>query len=116
MVITAKEKSFELRQNLKGGEGGIRMEMFKPDAGLPTHYRMFGEMVLNPGCSIGKHTHEGESEVYLILEGSCVLDDNGVTRTLNEGDCAMCYDGQYHAIENNTGSVLRVLAVIITNA
>ena len=115
MFFTAKEKNFELRQNLKGGEGNTVLEGFKPAQGLPTHYRMYAEMVLNPGCSVGEHTHNGESEIYYVLEGSGELNDNGVIRTINKGDCAMCYDGEFHAIKNNTGQVLRILATIVTN-
>ncbi len=115
MLITSKEKNFELRQNLKGGEGNTVLEGFKPAQGLPAHYRMYAEMVLNPGCSVGEHTHNGESEIYYVLEGSGELNDNGVIRTINPGDCAMCYDGEFHAVKNNTGKVLRILATIVTN-
>ena len=115
MFFTSKEKTFELRQNLKGGEGNTVLEGFKPAQGLPTHYRMYAEMVLNPGCSVGEHTHNGESEIYYVLEGSGELNDNGVIRTIHQGDCAMCYDGEFHAVKNNTGSVLRILATIVTN-
>lgn len=116
MFLSSKEKSFELRQFLKGGEGAIHMEMFKPVTGLPAHYRMFGEMVIKPGCSIGKHTHTGESEIYYILEGEGILDDNGTERVQRAGDFSVCYDGEFHAIANKTGQDLRVLAVIVTNA
>ncbi len=115
MVMRSEDKSFELRQFMKGGDGSVAMRTFKPIPSLPEHYRVFGEMHINPGCSCGRHTHTGESEIYYILEGEGVLDDNGVERVVKAGDIGICYDGEFHAIANKTNSLLKVLAIVITN-
>lgn len=114
MLIKSKEKMFEMRTNMKGGEGSIPNEMFLPTKDLPPHNRIFGEMTLRPGCSIGSHTHVQEAEIYYILEGTGVLDDNGIEREVTVGDCGICYAGESHAIYNRSNDILRVLACIIT--
>ncbi len=116
MIMKAEEKSFELRQFMKGGDGAVAMRTFKPIGGLPTHYRVFGEMHINPGCSCGNHTHSGESEIYYILQGEGVLNDNGVEKVVKAGDMEICYDGQFHGIANKSNELLVVLAIVITNA
>ncbi len=115
MLLTSKDKTVQLCPNLKNGEGNTILEGFKPAQGLPTHYRLFAEILLDPGCSIGEHTHNGESEIYYVLEGIGELDDNGVIRTIHPGDCVLCYDGESHALKNNTDTPLRILASVVTN-
>ena len=116
MIMKSEEKSFELRQNMKGGEGSVGVWSFKPIPGLPKHYRVLCEMHINPGCSCGRHTHSGESEIYYVLEGEGVLDDNGVERTVRAGDIGICYDSEFHAISNRSNKLLKVLGIVITKA
>ncbi len=116
MVITSQEKGFEMRSNMKGGDGSIQMEAFAKTSSLPTHYRIFSEMTIRPGCSIGRHTHEGESEIYYVLEGEAVLDDNGKDVNIKTGDAGICFDGEFHGVKNNSDKIVRILAIIVTNA
>ncbi len=75
--------------------------------------RLFSELTLAPGCSIGKHEHSGESETYFIVRGTAELDDNGTVVTLGPGDVAYTPDGEYHAIKNVGEDELVFLALIL---
>jgi mannose-6-phosphate isomerase-like protein (cupin superfamily) len=74
---------------------------------------MFGKMVIEPGCSIGAHTHDTETEYYYILSGEGVFDDNGKITTVYPGDNTFTGGGEYHALANKTNEALVVLAVIV---
>lgn len=115
MLFHAAQKKLETKVHMRGGEGTVQLEAFMDIDQMPAHYRLFSEITLASGCSIGKHVHEGESEIFYILEGEGVLDDNGVERRVHPGDVCVCYDGEAHAIANHTEQTLRFLGCIVKN-
>ena len=78
--------------------------------------RMFSVMTLVPGNSIGLHTHSGDNEIFYILSGSGLYNDNGTEVRLNSGDVAVCNDGEAHGFVNDTKEPLVFIAVILYNA
>lgn len=114
MLCKVNEKTKEIRQNCREGDGAVAFQAFWEKGPLPKPYRLFSEAVIEQGCSIGKHTHEGESEIYYILEGTATIDDNGETITASKGDLHICYNGAYHSVKNNSLETLRMLCVIAT--
>jgi quercetin dioxygenase-like cupin family protein len=93
-------------EHFKGGEGSIITKMFADDLN-----RIFVGR-LQPGCSIGMHTHDTSSEVIYVLEGvgTTVLD--GVTETLQPGDCSYCKKGSTHTLMNKGEADLVFFAVV----
>lgn len=65
-----------------------------------------------PGDAIGKHTHHGEGELYLILEGSACVEDDGCSYQLKKGDAHYCQDGHTHSICNCGQDPMKMLAVV----
>ena len=80
---------------------------------LPENAKMFAEIKLEPGCSLGTHTHTGEYEVFFFHEGEVTLNDNGTERKMHPGDFAICYDGESHGIANRTDKPASLFAAII---
>ena len=75
---------------------------------------MFAEITLNPGCSIGYHSHDSETEYYFILSGTGTVNDDGKEVQVKHGDSIVTGNGASHSIKN-TGSVpLVFIAVIVT--
>ena len=67
-----------------------------------------------PGSGIGQHKHIKETEYYIITEGSgVVLEDDG-KKDVIKGDVVVTGNGQSHSIENTGDTVLKFIAVIIT--
>ena len=112
MLFQREKKTQDLRKNCRDGEGAVLFEAFCQAESLPKPYRMFSEAVLEKGCSIGKHFHEDETEIYYVLEGRATIDDNGATVTADTGDMHVCYSGQYHSVKNDCEEPLRLLCVI----
>ena len=93
-------------EHFKGGEGSTITKMFADDLN-----RIFVGR-LQPGCSIGMHTHDTSSEVIYVLEGvgTTVLD--GVTEMLQPGDCSYCKKGSTHTLMNKGEADLVFFAVV----
>lgn len=115
LLFHAEQKKAETKINMRGGDGTVRLDAFMNAEQMPRHYRLFSEITIEPGCSIGRHVHEGESEIFYILEGTGVLDDNGAERAVGPGDVCVCYDGEAHAIANRSDGTLRFLGCIVKN-
>ena len=67
---------------------------------------------LEPGASIGLHTHYNESEVIYILEGegTVIYDDDKFP--LRPGVAHYCPKGHDHSVINDTDAPLRFFSVI----
>lgn len=100
--------------NLMGGDGITVKRPLLPQ--LPPHMRLFNRMTLQPGCSIGEHSHKEEAEIFYILEGQATLTDNDETITLYPGDVQICLADNRHSIRNNGSEPLHFLAIIPTEA
>ena len=113
MVIQRKEMKIEERERMRDGEGSTNL-IYLLDAGTERNARMFAEVTLNPGCSIGYHPHDSETEYYFILSGTGTVNDDGNEVQVKQGDSVITGNGASHSIKN-TGSVPLVFhAVIVT--
>ncbi len=113
MIRQSKECFKEIREGMRGGNGSVEITNFVNADELYNKGRLFGKITLNPGCGIGYHIHENESEIFYIIKGSAVYNDNGVGRVLKDGDVAICKDGQGHRIDNTSDSTVELVALII---
>jgi mannose-6-phosphate isomerase-like protein (cupin superfamily) len=113
MFIKSDEMKSETRQYMRGGGGSVDILNIVSKEHLPSKARLVGLITLEKGCGIGKHEHTGESEIYYVLSGQGVLDDNGTIREIKQGDCNLCRSGESHAISNERDEPLKLIAAII---
>ena len=116
MFYEKEDRKDTVMSNLRGGIGDVVMRPVVTEGTLPPHYRLLNDCVMEKGCSIGMHPHEGESEVYYILEGEATVTDAAGTRKLQPGDAEICFDGESHTVINEGDEPLKMLCVIVTNA
>lgn len=108
-----KQAEVKCVKNLGGGKGEAVIHHIVDNENLGDVGRMFGKVVLAPGCSVGWHKHSGETEPYYILKGEGTFIDNDGSKTLvHEGDVCTILDNQYHSIENNSDEDLEFIALI----
>ena len=99
---------------IRGGNG--ETEMRKILLGADEMYgkgRMFNEMILAPGNSIGEHAHSGDNEIFYFLSGEGEYNDNGTVVTVRPGDTVVCNDGETHSLKNTGKEPLRFIALIL---
>lgn len=114
MIRREKECQIEYREHMRDGDGTVQITNFitGPEE-LYNKGRLYSKITLNPGCSIGEHVHEGDSELFYILKGTAVYNDNGTFVEVSAGDVTICPEGTKHGIANKTDEVVELIAVIV---
>ena len=110
-----KSDSFtpELRENMRGGDGTVAITGFVTPEELNDKGRLFGKIVLKPGCSIGYHVHENDSELFYIAKGTAVYDDNGTKTIVKAGDVTLTPAGTGHSVKNESDEDVELIALIV---
>ena len=103
----------ELRENMRGGDGVVEVTGFVSAEELNNKGRLFGKIVLKPGCGIGFHIHETDSELFYIAKGTAVYDDNGTETVVTEGDVTVTPAGEGHSIRNEGTEDVELIALIV---
>lgn len=67
---------------------------------------------MEPGASIGYHTHSDNEEVYFIMSGEGTYTEDGESITVKAGDIMLCRKGHSHGLENTSSETLVIGAAI----
>lgn len=67
---------------------------------------------LEPGASIGTHTHEGNSEVIFVISGNGTAVCDGKEEHLSAGMCHYCPKGSTHTLRNTGACSLEFYALV----
>ncbi|HOV15281.1 MAG TPA: cupin domain-containing protein [Spirochaetota bacterium] len=113
MVITQKEMFVEKKQNMRDGDGTVTITHYVQKENLK-NARLLAGVTIPPNSSIGEHDHINETEYYIILKGKGEVNDNGIKKTVKEGDVVVTGDGAKHSIRNIGNENLELIAFIIT--
>ena len=112
-MYTLSENCKRVDACVQNGKGLIHIKHLTDKEGLYGHGRMFAHVTVDPGCSIGYHDHQHETEFYYIIKGEGVFNDNGKEVLVHPGDiCATGY-GQFHGLENRTVEPVELIALIV---
>lgn len=114
MISFKKDMDFEIRENMRGGGGSVKIFNALPQEAFPPHCRLLSPLVLNKGCGIGRHDHTGETEIYYCVQGEGIFDDNGAEHVIRAGDITSTGNGAFHGVRNEKDEPLMLLAAIIT--
>ena len=113
MIKKGNELGVSLREHMRGGDGTVKITDFASKEELYDKARLFGEITLEPGCGIGVHTHEGESELFFLTCGKAIYNDNGTEIEVSAGDVTICKAGEAHGIRNPFGETAKLVALIV---
>ncbi len=79
----------------------------------PKNMNFYARVLLKPGMEVHRHQHVDESEIYFILSGSGLFDDNGDMIEVKKGDITYTPDGHCHNLINTGTEMLEFMALII---
>ena len=113
MVKNFNDFNTELRENMRGGDGTVEVTHFASAEELNEKGRLFGKITLKPGCSIGYNVHEKDSELFYVMKGEALYNDNGVESVVSAGDVMLCPAGTGHSVANNGQEDVELCAVIV---
>ncbi|HBU11608.1 MAG TPA: hypothetical protein DEB31_02405 [Clostridiales bacterium] len=108
-------KSYETKddKDLAGGVGAAKLEYWTADGENPPNVDMMCRITLNPGATVGVHKHEGEAEIYHVISGIGLYNDNGTDVEVEQGNVLICYNGQTHGLVNTADMPFVFDAIII---
>lgn len=113
MIRKKENQSIEFRC-IRGGKGEVEMhKICEGEEELYGKGRLFNLMIVEPGNSIGEHTHEGDNEIFYFLSGTAEYNDNGQIVQVGPGDVAICNDGEMHGLVNTGDMPLEFIALIL---
>ena len=102
MIIEFDKMDVTVLPNFKGGEKEFAANMFFDGTN-----RAF-KGILEPGSSIGIHTHDDSCEVIFILEGNGTVIEKEpgsiaeAAEPVAPGDCLYCPKGHTHSLKNTS--------------
>ena len=112
MIVKKADMTVQPRLAWRGGEGAPVCYHLEKD--VPAAWRFSSLVEFKPGESIGEHAHTGETELYYIIEGTATVWDNGTPVEVTAGDAIWTGNGASHSIKNTGSTVMRMLAIVIT--
>ncbi|MGN0612888.1 MAG: cupin domain-containing protein [Porcipelethomonas sp.] len=106
MIIEFEKIEETVIPNFKGGEKEFSAKIYADENNRIMRGR------LQPGASIGMHTHDINSEIIFIISGNGkVLIDDGEER-LPAGSCHYCPMGHSHSLINDGNDTLEFYCVV----
>lgn len=113
MIRKAADCKKVYNEKMRGGNGTVEITHFATPEELNNKGRLFANITLKPGCSIGYHVHEADSELFYVMKGEALYNDNGTEHTVSAGDVMLCPAGTGHAVANNGTENVELCAVIV---
>ena len=115
MIRNKKDGEIKVNVNMKGGDGTVTVTNLLKSENDEFYGkgRLFGEIELPVGASIGKHEHQGEMECFYVIQGKGAFDDNGEIKEVGVGDICYTASSSSHSIRNIGDETLRLIALIL---
>lgn len=114
MILRRDNMRTQKRPEMKGGTGEVTVRHLVECDDID-NIRYVGEMTLPTGTGIGHHSHEGETEFFIITEGVGIADDGDGDVEVNTGDVIVTGTGGSHSIRNDAEADLKIIAFIVTH-
>lgn len=115
MIRRQSELVEETKMNIRGGLGAARGVEFLKDGDMDGVVSM-GRTTLEPGATIGVHSHPNTEDLYLILEGQGIGILDGERFPVGPGDLFLVKAGGSHGLINDSETPLTFLGVLTRQA
>ncbi len=101
------------KRPLRNGPGEIILNHHFVEKDMFGKCRLCAELVIEPGCGIGRHDHTEDMEIFYVIEGELIsVNDNGSEEPFRKGDCMLTGGGATHCLRNDTDKRAVMLAFI----
>ena len=113
MIKKKVEQVVDARENMRGGEGMVKIRHYFKKNEINASCRLCAQLELAPGVSIGLHEHVDEDEIFIIQQGEGVVFDGNKETKVKPGDSILTGGGASHSIKNIGNQALLITAVIL---
>ena len=100
MILNFKKINEDIIPNFKGGEKQFNLRQFNDE------YNKIALGTLEPGATVGEHSHLDSCEIIYIVSGIGTAKHNGNIEKLVPGVCHYCPKGDSHTIINDSNEPL----------
>lgn len=98
------------------GEGLVKIASIYDKKDLSTPLQFIHYTVLPPKASIGLHKHGNDEEVYVVLDGSGMIEIDGEKTPVGKGDTLLNKPYGEHALYNTSDKTdLKILVFEVSN-
>ena len=112
MIKKVHEIVPEVAEAVRGGAGSVSAHKLL-DLYPGSAIKSVGVVRLEPGASIGAHSHEGDEDFYYCLSGCGVVIDNGEEQPFTPGTLQITRSGETQALRNTGETELVFFAALI---
>ena len=109
MFLKFKDFPVTVMENMRGGKGTVYIR--KSPVTLE-NMKMYAEITIPTGASIGYHSHIEDEEVITVIKGKGILTIKEQRFELGVGDISLTKKDCFHSIENISDEDLVLIAVI----
>ncbi len=106
MILNFKKIEEREVEQFKGGEKSAFIRGFEDENNKIMLFR------LEPGASVGRHRHQGNSETIYLLKGRGKVLSDGTYHQVSAGQCLYCPEGEEHSLINDGDEDLIFFAVV----
>jgi mannose-6-phosphate isomerase-like protein (cupin superfamily) len=93
------------------GQGTILFRRLATSAAFASGIDFVDFTSIPPGSTIGRHEHQGNEELYLIVSGTPLVRVQGEERRLKRGDITIVRSSQWHQLVNDTDEAVEIFVV-----
>ena len=112
MIKNVHEVIPEVAEAVRGGSGSVTahklLDLFPGSA-----IKSVGLVRLEPGASVGDHSHKGDEDFYFCISGTGIVVYNGVEHPFIPGTLQITRDGESQAIRNTGETELVFLGALV---
>lgn len=106
MEIKLNDIPEEVIHRMRDGEGTVHKQTYEDD------YARIMILTLEPGASIGRHTHGDNYEVFYGISGKGKVLYEDTEEPMLPGGCHYCPQGHSHSLVNDGAGPLSVFALV----
>lgn len=112
MIINVNQVVPEVAEGVRGGSGLVAAHKLL-DLFPGSSIKSVGLVRLEPGASVGEHSHSGDEDFYYCISGVGVVVDNGVEHPFTPGTLQITRSGESQAIRNAGETELIFLGALV---
>ncbi len=112
--VIASELAPLVREHEHGGKGPILFRRLLSSDEFRSKIDFVDFTVIPSGSTIGRHSHHGNEELYLVLSGSPLVNVGGRESRLTEGSVAVVHSGEWHTLINDSSQNVVIFVIQVS--
>ncbi|MGC6423881.1 MAG: cupin domain-containing protein [Lentimonas sp.] len=115
MIKSLNKVPADVAEGVRGGSGTVYshklLDLFPGSA-----IKSVGVVRLEPGATIGEHSHHGDEDFYFCISGTGIVIDDGQEHPFTPGVIQITRDGGSQAIRNTGETELVFLGALVATS